>query len=39
MAMAELTGSEKKALLDAAKIIHTYKFMQSSGYERFGVYF
>jgi VIT1/CCC1 family predicted Fe2+/Mn2+ transporter len=34
MAMVELTGSERRALLDAAKKIYTYKLMQSSGYER-----
>jgi VIT1/CCC1 family predicted Fe2+/Mn2+ transporter/rubrerythrin len=32
--MAELTESERKALLDAARKIYTYKFMQSNGYER-----
>jgi VIT1/CCC1 family predicted Fe2+/Mn2+ transporter/rubrerythrin len=32
--MAELTGSERKALLEAAKKICTYKLMQAKGYER-----
>ena len=34
MALASLTDRERKALLDAAKKIHTYKFMQAKGYER-----
>jgi VIT1/CCC1 family predicted Fe2+/Mn2+ transporter len=32
--MAKLTTKERRALLDAAKKIHTYKLMQSHGYER-----
>jgi len=32
--MAELTAKERKALLDAAKKIRTYKLMQSNGYQR-----
>jgi len=32
--LANLTDRERKALLDAAKKIHTYKFMQARGYER-----
>jgi len=32
--MAELTGGERKALLDAARKIHTYKLMQASGFEK-----
>jgi hypothetical protein len=32
--MAELTTREKRALLDTARKIHTYKLMQSSGYQR-----
>jgi len=32
--MAKLTVKERKALLAAAKKIHTYKLMQSNGYER-----
>jgi len=32
--MAELTGREKKALLEIAKKIRTYKLMQAKGYER-----
>jgi len=32
--MAELTTGERKALLDTAKKIRTYKLMQSSGYKR-----
>jgi len=33
-ALVTLTDRERKALLDAAKKIHTYKFMQAKGYER-----
>ena len=32
--MADLTGRERKALLDAAKKVHAYKLMQAKGYER-----
>jgi VIT1/CCC1 family predicted Fe2+/Mn2+ transporter/rubrerythrin len=32
--VAELIGRERKALLDAAKKIRTYKLMQAKGYER-----
>ena len=32
--MAELTAKERKALLNAAKKIRTYKLMQSNGYQR-----
>lgn len=32
--MANLTDRERNALLDAAKKIRTYKFMQAKGYER-----
>jgi VIT1/CCC1 family predicted Fe2+/Mn2+ transporter len=32
--MAELTAKERKALLDAAKKVHTYKLMQSMAYQR-----
>jgi rubrerythrin len=32
--MAELTHRERKALLDAAKKIQTYKLMQAKGYQR-----
>jgi VIT1/CCC1 family predicted Fe2+/Mn2+ transporter len=32
--MAELTTREKRALLDTAKKIHTYKLMQSKGYKK-----
>jgi len=32
--MAELTAKERKALLDAAKKIRTYKLMQSMGYQK-----
>ena len=32
--MAELTDRERKALLDAARKIHTYKLLQAKGYER-----
>jgi len=32
--LVSLTDRERKALLDAAKKIHTYKFMQAKGYER-----
>ena len=32
--MTGLTDGERKALLDAAKRIRTYKFMQAKGYER-----
>jgi len=32
--MTELTDRERKALLETAKKIHTYKLMQAKGYER-----
>lgn len=32
--MAKLTDRERKTLLDAAKKVHTYKLMQSMGYQR-----
>ena len=32
--MAKLTAKERKALLDTAKKIRTYKLMQSNGYKR-----
>jgi len=32
--MAELTNEERKILLEAAKKVHTYKIMQSMGYQR-----
>jgi VIT1/CCC1 family predicted Fe2+/Mn2+ transporter len=34
MVLANLTDRERRALLDAAKKIHTYKSMQANGYER-----
>ena len=32
--MAKLTAKERKTLIDAAKKVYTYKFMQSVGYQR-----
>jgi hypothetical protein len=34
MPMDKLTNTERRALLDVAKKVHTYRLMQAKGYDR-----